>query len=60
MIQQNSSDRLLKVGGFAALSIPLFYVVAGAITGVGYRVSPVPSDVGGCPSQMAEPQSILR
>jgi hypothetical protein len=47
MIQPDDSDRLCRVAGVAALAIPLSYVVSGAITGIGYRISPVPSEIIG-------------
>lgn len=47
MIQPDDSGRLCRFGGVAALAISLFYIVSGVITGVGYRISPVPSEVIG-------------
>ena len=47
MIQLDDSDGLCRIGGVAALAISLLYIVSGAITGIGYRTSPVPNEAIG-------------
>lgn len=47
MIARDETVRLYKIGGVAALTIPLFYLVAGVATGIGYNTQPVPGDAAG-------------